>query len=278
MKSKVVPNRSIFREPHVAYHTSDEFFQHVHHVVVVGVCLVELEHGEFGKVQPVDPLVAEIVTDLIHTIQPADDAPLEVQLVRNAQIQAGVQRVVVRHERRRGGAAVDRLQDRRLDLHEPAIVEELPDQPHDVGAQHEDFADIGVHRKIDIPLAIPHLGIGETTVLFPFGIFLADRQRPQGFGQEFEFLHPDRDFLCPRAEQLAAHADEIAQVQQLEHVVDLFAERVTLEIQLHLAGPVPEMHECRLAVRANRHDPAGSTHLYLIILVAVRVHRFLRRM
>ena len=50
--------------------------------------------------------------------------PLEVQLVGDAQVERHVERVVVRHERPRRGAAVERLQDRRLDLEEAARVEE----------------------------------------------------------------------------------------------------------------------------------------------------------
>ena len=50
--------------------------------------------------------------------------PLEVELVGDAQVERHVERVVVGHERPRRGAAVERLQHRRLHLEEPAVVEE----------------------------------------------------------------------------------------------------------------------------------------------------------
>jgi hypothetical protein len=87
-----------------------------HHRLVVGVRLVELEHRELGVVRAVDPLVPEVVPDLVHALEPAHDQPLEVQLVRDPQEERHVERVVVRHERPRRRPAVERLQHRRLDL------------------------------------------------------------------------------------------------------------------------------------------------------------------
>ena len=73
---------------------------------------------------PVHALVPEIVADLVDPFQPAHEQPLEVQLVRDAEIERHVERVVVGDERPRRRAAVERLQDRRLDLEKPALVEE----------------------------------------------------------------------------------------------------------------------------------------------------------
>ena len=64
----------------------------------------------------IDALVPEVVPDLVHAIEPAHDQPLQIQLVRDAQEERHVERVVVRRERARRRAAVERLQYRRLDL------------------------------------------------------------------------------------------------------------------------------------------------------------------
>jgi hypothetical protein len=69
-----------------------------HHVLVVEVRGVELQHGELGVVEPVHPLVAEVLADLVHPLHPAHDQPLQVQLVRDAEVERHVERVVVRHE------------------------------------------------------------------------------------------------------------------------------------------------------------------------------------
>ena len=67
-----------------------------------------------------DPLVAEVLAELVDPLEAADDAALEVQLGGDAQVQVAVELVVVGRERARERAAVQRLQDRRLDLDEAA--------------------------------------------------------------------------------------------------------------------------------------------------------------
>ena len=90
---------------------------------VVGVGLVQLQHGELRIVGPVHPLVPEVVADLVDPLDAAHQQPLQVQLVGDAEVERHVQRVVVGHEGPRRRAAVERLQDRRLDLEEPALIE-----------------------------------------------------------------------------------------------------------------------------------------------------------
>ena len=85
----------------------DEFFGEVHQVVVVGVGLVELEHGELGVVLGADAFVAEVAVDLVDAVEAADDQPLEIELRRDAQEEVEVERVVVGGEGPRGGAAGD---------------------------------------------------------------------------------------------------------------------------------------------------------------------------
>ena len=53
--------------------------------MVVGVGLVELEHGELGVVGAVDAFVAEVAIDLVDAVEAADDQALEVKLGRDAE-------------------------------------------------------------------------------------------------------------------------------------------------------------------------------------------------
>src|SRR2546422_7959020 len=52
-----------------------------------------LGHRELGVVEARQALVAEVVADLVHPLEPAHDAALQVQLVRDTQIAARLERV-----------------------------------------------------------------------------------------------------------------------------------------------------------------------------------------
>ena len=117
----------------------DELLGAAHRVVVVGVRLVPLEHRELGVVLERDALVAEVLADLVDALEAADDQPLEVQLGGDPQVEVAVELVVVRRERAGVGAAVERLQDRRLDLDEAGGVE--------VAAQRRDHARAQLRRR-----------------------------------------------------------------------------------------------------------------------------------
>ena len=94
----------------------DQALGQVHHGAVVAVRLVQLQHREFGVVLGADALVAEDPADLVDLLDAADQQPLQVQFQGDAQEQVDVERVVVRDERPRRGAAGDGVQRRRLDL------------------------------------------------------------------------------------------------------------------------------------------------------------------
>ena len=102
----------------------DHLLRHAHDVLVVDVGLVRLEHRELGVVLVRHALVAEVLAQLVHLLEPADDEALQVQLGGNPQVQVAAQFVVVRRERPRQRAAVERLQHRCLDLEEAPPVEE----------------------------------------------------------------------------------------------------------------------------------------------------------
>src|SRR3546814_10486583 len=64
----------------------------VHHVLVVGIGLVEFHGGEFGIVPWRDALVAEAAVDLEHFFaEAADHQPLEMQLGRPEERRAGTE-------------------------------------------------------------------------------------------------------------------------------------------------------------------------------------------
>ena len=114
--------------PRPAATRADELSRRRIVVLVVRVGLVPLDHRELGVVLERDALVAEVLAELVDALQAADDAALEVELGRDAQVEVAVERVVVRDERPRQRAAVERLQHRRLDLEEALVVEVAADR------------------------------------------------------------------------------------------------------------------------------------------------------
>ena len=138
---------------------------HRHDVVVVDVGLVGLEHRELGVVLEADALVAEVLADLVDAVDAADDAALEVQLDGDAQVEVALELVVVRDEGSRQGAAVERLQHRRLDLDEAALVQEAADRGDDARALDEHLARVVVDDEVEVALAVARLDVGEAVVL-----------------------------------------------------------------------------------------------------------------
>ena len=67
------------------------------------------------------PFVAEIAIDFVDALEAAHYQPLQVQLRRDSQIEIDIERVVMRDERTRRRAAVERLHHRRFDFDETAL-------------------------------------------------------------------------------------------------------------------------------------------------------------
>ena len=249
-----------------------------HHHRVVGVRLVELEHRELRIVRPVDALVPEVVADLVHPIEPADDQPLEIQLVGDAQIERHVERVVMRRERPRRRAAIQRLQHRRLDLEivraRRATRRISVDHPR---ARAKQRAHFGMHGEIGVALAIPLLGIGESRM--PHGhavddFFLAERQRPQRLREQLDLGRraPSlRRCACGTAGPITPTTSPMS--NRSSDADTLVAQHVLLEVQLNATAVVGEVRERRLAVRAPRDDPAGDAHRLAFLLPVRRMQR-----
>ena len=133
----------------------------VHQVVIVGVGLVELEHGELGVVAGADAFVAEVAVDFVHAIHAADDQALEVKLGGDAERERDVERVVVRGEGTRGGAAGDGVEHGCFDFEIAAGVKESADGAENGGALDEDFADVDGGVEV---LGVVGGGVGVTRV------------------------------------------------------------------------------------------------------------------
>jgi len=217
-----------------------------HEVFVVGVGLVELQHGELGIVLGRDALVAEVAVDLVHAVQAAHHEALEIELGGDPEVQGHIQRVVVGDEGLGGRPAGNGLHHRRLHLEKAAGVEEgaqLADEP---ALHHEGLAHLGVHHEIDVAPAIARLHVLEPMPLLGQGT--------QRLGQELEASHGDRQLPRPRPEELPGDADEITHVELGERRVPL-PQGVGPRVELDLPALVPQMGEAGLAVMPEGDHP-----------------------
>ena len=228
----------------------------VHHVMEIGIRLIQLDGRELGVVLRVHALVAENTAYLIHAIHPADDQPLERQLGRDAHVHIDVERVVVRDERACRRAAGDGVQHRRLDLDIAHVVQIIPQMLDELRADDEVALDLGVDDQVDITLTIARLLVGQAVELLG--------QRQQGFAEQRDLLCADAHLAALCAENLAVDADDVADVVFLEAVIVLLVHLVLAGVELDAARLVLKIAEGDLAHAAlGHHAPRDGNGLAL---------------
>src|SRR4029078_8831073 len=135
----------------------------------------------------------EILADLIDALVAADNQPLQIEFVSDAQIELIAKRVVVRREGPSRRTAVERLQDRRFDLDEIFVVQELAERRNKSGAKPERLAHVGIGDQIRITLPVADLTVAQALALF--------RRRVERLGQERECLDSQRDLTSAGPEE-----------------------------------------------------------------------------
>ena len=222
----------------------------VHQILEGAVRLVELKHRELRIVARRQPLVAEAAVDLIDALEAAHHQPLQVEFRRHAQVEVSPQRVVVRDEGPRRGAARNRVHHRRLDFEIAALVQERAQCRDDARAGAEHFAHAGVHDEVEIALPIADLQVREATVLL--------RQRPHGLGEQREALGLHGQLALVRAHQRAMHPHDVAQIPQLlERPVGRGAHAVLSDIALDAPAGILQSEEAGAPHHPAQHDAAG---------------------
>src|SRR4051794_4825624 len=237
-------------------------------VLVVRVGLVPLEHRELGVVLERQPLVAEVLADLVHALQAADDQPLEVELDRDAEVEVALQRVVVRREGPRDAAAVDRLEHGRLDLDEAARVEERAYRRDHLRARHEELARLLVGDQVELAVAEARLDIREPVVLLG--------RRAQRLGQQRVALELERQLAAAAPEDGAVGAEEVAEIEGDQALQRRLPQHVDAPVQLQPARAVDEVEDPRPPLPAPRREAARHAHAVARLLA--RGQRLIRRL
>ena len=241
----------------------DHILGDVHHALIVGVCLIQLDGGELRVVAGVHALVAEDTADLVDLLEAADDQTLEVQLGCNTHVHVDVQRIVMGDERTCCRTARDGVEAGRLNFHKAAAIHEAADLAHDCRALLEGVTYLGVDDEVNVTLTVAHIGVLQTVPLLG--------QRNEVLGQQSQLGDLDRDLTLLGAEYLAGDADEVADVHLLKALVNVLAQCVTGDVQLETAIAVGQVCKGCLAHDALGHHTASQTdgltlHLFEAIL------------
>ena len=247
----------------------EELFHQLHHVIVIGEGLVELQHGEFRIVGPVDPLVPEVLGDLIYPLEPAYDEPLEVKLIGDAEVHGPVQGIVLGDERPGRRPSVEGLEGRGLHLEEVLPVHEGSNGRNDPGPGPKNLTDMWMNSQVRVALPIPGFHIGKAGVddLFPrlWVLFrLPEGEGTKGLGQDLPGLDPNRHLSGPSSEERTFHSQPVPKIHEFQNMFEgFFPQDIFPEIELDVTGPVFHMAECALpvtpeALQAASHPDLGS--------------------
>ena len=159
----------------------------------------------------------------------------------------------------------------RLDLDELPILKEPADHRDDPRAKEQPFARCAVHDKVEVALAVHLLGVGEAVPLLG--------ERPEGLGKKHARLNPHGHLAGLRLKERPPGADDVAEVELLEHGKGLVADDVLLQVDLDLALLVQQLGKLALAHVADRHEAARHGHRDRIVLaVDVGLQRLAREM
>jgi hypothetical protein len=110
---------------------------------------------------------------------------------------------------------------------------------------------VGVHDQIQVPLAVANLDVLQPVPLLG--------QRNQALGQKRHLRRPDGELVGLGAEQAAGHADEVAEVEQLEHLEVERRDGVGAHVHLDLRAAVRQDQEVGFAKAANGENaPRGD--------------------
>ena len=222
-------------------------FGQVHHVVVVGIRLVQLEQRVLRVVPGRKSFVAEHPPYFEDFLHPTHHQALEVQLERDAQIEVHVQGVMVRDKWPGRSPSRERMENRRFNLDKALGLEEpayLRDSP---AARQEDLAATFVGPHVGVALAVAGIDISYATEFVT--------KRTARFGEQNPFAQAEREFTCLGAHDLPGCPDPVPQGE----LVELGETGCPLRAceQLQRTGPIGEREEGQLAHLAPQHHPPG---------------------
>ena len=251
-------------------HVGVKFFDHFHHVVVVGVCLVGLHAGELRVVRSVHALVAEQPAHLVHAVETAHNQAFEIQFRFDAQEHVDIQRVVMGFEGTGRRANLQRVQDRRVHLQKAAGIEKIAHGVDHTAAFAEGLAHLGVDDHVHIALTVAKIRVLEAMELL--------RQHLEALAQQRHLTGVHADFALLGAKHRALHADHVADVHVLKSGICLLAQVVAAHVNLQITLRVQNVGKAGLAHHAlGNHTARHADFLALQLVKAIEdIRAFMR--
>ena len=229
----------------------DEILRQRHHVVERGVGHLGLHHPELGQVAArLRFLGPERGTEAVHAAQ-RHGVRLVVKLSALGQERSGGVEVGDRKEGRRA-LARGRREDRRIDQHEPARVEECPDGvDHLVTDAQDRLLALGAQPQVAVVQQV-----FDAMLLRGDGVVLR-------FADQLQVRHVD--LVAARRARVRAHLAPDGDGGLLSQVVrlpeDVFADGGLRHDRLNRAGAVADRQEVDAAAGAAVVQPAAQRHL-----------------
>ena len=156
----------------------------------------------------------------------------------------------------RGCSAGDLLHHRRFHFEIAAVVEKLAQGLQRFRALYKNFAAFEVGEEVHIALAVAELDVGQAVEFFGQG--------QHGFGEEGEALDVDGELAGACAEEIAADADVVAEVEKFIEREALLADGVEADVDLEALAVLLQGGEAGLALGANGHDAARDGYGYAV--------------
>src|SRR5260370_3312288 len=108
---------------------------------------------------------------------------------------------------------------------------------------------------MEISLPVAKLNIHQAVPFF--------RQRQQRFRKEENLLDPNGQLIGLGSKQVPAHANRVAQIQQVKQLKSLLSDNIFLYIDLSALSASLQVRKTRFPHQPESHDAAGDTHFLI---------------
>ena len=184
-----------------------------HHPVVVLVLYVKLHTSELWVVVAVHTLVAEVLANLIYTLETTYDEALQIKLGSDTHVHILIQCVEVGDEWTSGCSTGDALEGRGLYLCVTSFVEYLSQCAEYGSTLKEGVLHAIIDDEVNVALAVTQLWIIELVVSHAI-LILHDREWLQALREQAQFLGVNRNLASLCAEYETLYTDEVTDIEE----------------------------------------------------------------